>query len=265
MPAVSTTIRHLAILSDSYALLGRFYQTLFGMTPSDDDRTESAVGLTDGYVGFSIGPRRSRQVGFDHFGFDVSDLDEVLARARAFPGAGHVKRSGNKVFAGLSMNDPAGNVFDLSLASAGGEGGAQSGVTEKRPRRIGHFVLRAMDPASLGRFYRDVFDLAVEPAAAGDPAVHLSDGRVGMVIAPWRIADLTSGSIDRPSLEHLGLAVESVEAFRKDHDRVVARNPMFAPRFGRRADANGSGPSPCRPDGYLFADPDGVLLDVDAG
>ena len=43
-------IKHLAIISDNYALLSRFYEALFGMKTSKSPRPESAVAIGDGYV-----------------------------------------------------------------------------------------------------------------------------------------------------------------------------------------------------------------------
>jgi catechol 2,3-dioxygenase-like lactoylglutathione lyase family enzyme len=38
-----TRIRHIAIVSDQYALQGRFYEAIFGMRPAEDKRPERAV------------------------------------------------------------------------------------------------------------------------------------------------------------------------------------------------------------------------------
>ena len=43
-------IKHLAIISDNYALLSRFYEALFGMKTSKSPRPESAVAIGDGYI-----------------------------------------------------------------------------------------------------------------------------------------------------------------------------------------------------------------------
>ena len=51
---MAAKIKHLAIISDNYALLSRFYEALFGMKTSKSPRPESAVAIGDGYVGVPI-------------------------------------------------------------------------------------------------------------------------------------------------------------------------------------------------------------------
>ncbi|HYS76438.1 MAG TPA: VOC family protein, partial [Burkholderiales bacterium] len=75
MPA---KIRHIAIVSDQYALEGRFYEAVFGMKTASDTRPERAVTVSDGYVGLNINPRKAgRPAGLDHFGLEVEDAQAV--------------------------------------------------------------------------------------------------------------------------------------------------------------------------------------------
>jgi hypothetical protein len=48
---------------------------------------------------------------------------------------------------------------------------------EQRPRRIGHFGLRVVEPDEIGEFYRNVFDLIELEKPGGDPNHYLSDGK----------------------------------------------------------------------------------------
>ena len=110
-----TRIRHIAIVSDQYALQGRFYEAIFGMRAAEDKRPERAVTVSDGYVGLNINPRKpGRTAGLDHFGFEVDDADAACAKLAKFAGAHFVKRPSTRPFAGISANDPAGNIFDIS-------------------------------------------------------------------------------------------------------------------------------------------------------
>ena len=111
-----TQITHVAIVSNNYTLLTRFYDVVFGMKSDPDDIQESAFSISDGYVGMNINLRMpGRQAGFDHFGFQVDDVETICARVReAYPDIEFLKRPGNRTFAGVSGHDPAGNVFDLS-------------------------------------------------------------------------------------------------------------------------------------------------------
>lgn len=106
-------IKHMAIVSDDYAMLGKFYEAAFRMNTSRSARAESAVVLGDGYVGLNINPRRAgRQASLDHFGFEVEDVQTVFARLRdKYPAVRVLKRPSNRPFAGLSTHDPAGNVL----------------------------------------------------------------------------------------------------------------------------------------------------------
>jgi catechol 2,3-dioxygenase-like lactoylglutathione lyase family enzyme len=77
-------INHLAIVSENYAALCKFYEAVFGMRTSGTTRPGRAVTLGDGYIGLNINPRREgRQARLDHFGIDVEDIDTV-------PGVFHV-------------------------------------------------------------------------------------------------------------------------------------------------------------------------------
>ena len=57
MPA---KLKHLAIVSDQYTLLERFYGAMFGMKPSPDNPPAGAVVVSDGYVGLNINPRKGK-------------------------------------------------------------------------------------------------------------------------------------------------------------------------------------------------------------
>ena len=95
MPA---KIKHIAIVSDQYALEGRFYEAVFGMRTAADRRPERAVTVSDGYVGLNINPRKAgRPAGLDHFGVEVEDAERVCARLRErYPAIEVLKRPGRE-------------------------------------------------------------------------------------------------------------------------------------------------------------------------
>src|SRR6266496_4493098 len=98
---MSAKIRHIAIVSDQYALEGRFYEAVFGMKTAADTRPERAVTVGDGYVGLNINPRKAgRPAGLDHFGVEVEDVETVLERLRKHQGADYVQRPSTRPFAG---------------------------------------------------------------------------------------------------------------------------------------------------------------------
>src|SRR5688572_20715102 len=108
-------INHVAIVSEKYALITKFYEAAFGMYQSKTSPV-SALTVGDGYVGLNINPRKAgRPAGLDHFGIEVGDIETVFDRTRSkYPQAGWVQRPSTRPFAGITANDPDGNVFDLS-------------------------------------------------------------------------------------------------------------------------------------------------------
>ncbi len=266
---MSTKIKHMAIVSQNYAMEAKFFQALFGMKVAESQRPEQrAMVVSDGYVGMNINGRApGRQAGFDHFGFEVDDVEIVFDRLREkYPSVEVMKRPGNRPFAGLSLHDPAGNVFDLSQRGMENrrdvyeEGGP---VNEKR--YIKHFALRAVDPTTLARFYREVLQLLEMEKPADDPNSYLTDGRVTLVVCPWKISDFKGSGIERPALDHIGFKVESLEAFKADLDALVKKNPSLMPAplgLGPEGEVRKNLLSQCKLGKFELSDLDGVLIDV---
>ncbi len=74
-------INHVAIVSERYAELAKFYEAVFGMRTSANTRAARATTVGDGYVGLNINPRRAgRSAGLDHFGIEVEDSDKAFDR-----------------------------------------------------------------------------------------------------------------------------------------------------------------------------------------
>src|SRR5678816_3033037 len=104
-------MRHLAIVSSNVEHEGDFFRDVFGMKRAS--RTYGgAVTVSDGYVGLNLNPRApGRQAGFDHFGFEVEDVEVVFGRLKdKYPKIQVLHRPSNRPFAGISMHDPNGNV-----------------------------------------------------------------------------------------------------------------------------------------------------------
>jgi catechol 2,3-dioxygenase-like lactoylglutathione lyase family enzyme len=264
MPA---KIKHVAIVSDHYALLGRFYEAVFGMRLSSRARPESAVAVGDGYVGMNINPRRAgRQAGFDHFGFEVEEVETVFARLQAdYPAIRVLKRPGNRPFAGISTHDPAGNVFDLSQRGMANRQDVYEDGEWQQARSINHVALRTVIPEALAQFYVDVLELRPLEQRGGDKNFYLTDGRVTLMIIPWDITDYDGSGIERPALDHLGFKVENVEAFKHELTALVARNHHLSPSplgDGPEGEARLRLFAQCPLGKHHLADPDGVLIDV---
>jgi catechol 2,3-dioxygenase-like lactoylglutathione lyase family enzyme len=256
---LSARIRHIAIVSDQYALLGRFYQSVFGMRMADDTRPERAVTVSDGYVGLNINPRKAgRPAGLDHFGVEVDDVEGALERMRRFPSVHVAKRPSTRPFAGMSAHDPAGNVFDLSQPGMENRNSVYVEAERPQDRAITHMAIRTMNAEQVADFYADVFGLRRE-------GLQVSDGRVALVFIPWDIRDFEGGGIVRPGPDHIGFEVESLEAFKQQLATVGDNNPHLRGLpvgAGREGAARLKLFAQCPCGTFQLADPDGVLIDV---
>ena len=260
-------IKHMATVSENYPLVGKFYEAVFKLHTSARTRPDSAVTVGDGYVGLNINPRRAgRQAGFDHFGFEVDDVETVFSRFKSkYPSIRVLNRPSNRPFAGISTHDPAGNVFDLSQKGMENRTDVYEDGDWQQTRTISHFALRTVMPEALAQFYVDVFELRPMEKPAGDKNFYLSDGRVTMMIMPWEITDYDKTGIERPALDHLGFKVENLEAFKESLATLTQKNHHLSPS------PVGTGPEgkarlelfkKCPFGKYHMADPDGVLIDV---
>lgn len=259
---MTAKLKHIALVSDNYALQGKFYEAAFGMRTAADPRPERAVTVGDGYVGLNINPRKpGRPAGLDHFGLEVDEVEPVLARLKKH-GVEVVKRPSTRPFAGISTHDPAGNIFDLSQRDM--ENRTSVYVESETPaaRRISHIALRTLQAAQLVDFYADI---GLQPVKGNHGNFHLTDGRVTLVLMPWRITDYAGTGIARPGPDHIGFEVESLEAFKQRLQELGDNNPHLRARqlAGREGDARMKlFAASCSLGEYRLADVDGVLLDV---
>jgi len=267
---VFAKLKHAAIVSDQYTLSGKFYEAVFKLKSPDSARPDRAVNVGDGYVGLNINPRKpGRQAGFDHFGFEVEDVETVFSRLKAdYPKIEVLKRPGNRPFAGLSTHDPAGNVFDLSQKGMENRAGIYEESEWQQGRHIHHLALRAVVPEALAEFYVKVLELkALEPPSR-DESYYLSDGRVTLMILPWKITHYSGSGIERPALDHFGFHVESLEGFKEEVDKMSEANPALSPRrvgVGPEGKARLELLAQCPYGKFHLSDPDGSLIDVHDG
>lgn len=260
-------MKHLAIVSSNVNLEGDFYRDVFGLKRSGMARAGGAVVVRDGYVGLNLNPRApGRQAGFDHFGFEVQDVDLVFSRLKEkYPAVRVLKRPGNRPFAGISTHDPAGNVFDLSQRGMENRRDLYVDDDQVMPRRIGHIALRAMQPEEITEFYRTVFELTELEKPANDPNHYLSDGKVTLAIFPWQINDFEGSGIERPALDHIGFKVESMTAFKADlekHTHQYGASTVERPDKNPEREVRQKLFAKCCFGQFQTSDPDGVLIDV---
>jgi predicted enzyme related to lactoylglutathione lyase len=268
-------IQHVAIVSENFVREAKFYESLFGMKRSKPGsaeeekavRTNYALSVSDGYVGMTIiGRKPGYNPGLHHFGIDVSDVEEACARIKKkYPEIAVLTRPSNRPFATLGAHDPEGNYFDLTQEGMENRRDVYVQETREQPRRIHHIKLRVMNAAAIAAFYRDLFDLKEEDKALEDPNYYLTDGKVTLIVAPWKMTDFEGAGIDRPGLEHLGFLVESVDSVQRELDLLresdsgMRERIVSEPSEGERRLALIAS---CRHGRHQFSDPDGVFIDI---
>lgn len=259
-------INHVAIASDQYAVNGKFYEALFGMRPSSKPRPARSVVLGDGYVGLNCIPRREgRTSGLDHFGIEVADLELALSRIKKFdPGLETLKRPPIRPFAAYSAHDPDVNVFDLSVRGSGAQKDVYAENDWTQPRTISHIALRTRNAERCAQFYAEVFELKLENTPPTGQ-FRLSDGRVTLLIIPWRMSDYYGQDPARTGLDHIGFKVENVEAVKRDMAELVGVNPQMVTRplgCGSEGEARLSVFKQCPIGAFHLTDLEGVYIDV---
>lgn len=262
-------INHVAASSEKYALLGKFYETVFGMKSSPKLRPGRAVTVGDGYVGFNINPRKAgRSAGLDHFGIQVENMDIVFDRMRSkYPNAHWLQRPSTRPFAAMTANDPDGNVFDLSQVDSKNRAHVYTENTgEVQNRYISHIAVRTMRPDEMAQFYVEVFELTPQNKGAGDPNHYLSDGHVTLMIMPWDIRNYADTNVLLRGIDHVGFTVENIEKFKEDVDEAVGINPVLNPiPFGKGKEGGARLEllkRQCPIANYFMSDPDYTLLAV---
>ena len=131
-------------------------------------------------------------------------------------------------FAGISGNDPDGNVFDISQKDMTNRRDIYVENTGKaQPRHISHVALRTLRPDECARFYADVFGLTPTNGQPGDPNRYLTDGHVTLMLIPWKIQNYSGQSILPTGMDHVGFTVESMAKFQEDLDEVIGGNTVL--------------------------------------
>ena len=270
-----TKIQHAAIVSENFVREAKFYEAIFGMKrskPGSEDeqkaiRNNYAVSISDGYVGVTVIGRKPGYIpGLHHFGVDVDDVDEAMSRIKKnYPEVAVLKRPSNRPFATYGAHDPEGNYFDLTQEGMSNRRDVYVQQQREQPRRIHHLKLRVMNPSKIAAFYRDSFDLTEAEKALEDPNFYLTDGKMTLIIAPWKMSDFEGAGIDRPGLEHIGFQVESVESVKtelaalREANAEMRERIISEPSEGERRLALIAS---CRHGQHQCSSPDGVFIDL---
>jgi len=145
--------------------------------------------------------------------------------------ADYVQRPSTRPFAGITANDPDGNVFDLSQKQMANRADVyvdnESG--SQHERHLSHVALRTLRPDEMARFYVDVLQFSEQNAKADDPNHYLTDGKMTLMIIPWQIRNYLGTSILPTGMDHMGFTVESVDKLKEDVDEMVGVNPVLNP------------------------------------
>ncbi len=270
-----TKIQHAAIISENFVREAKFYEAVLGMKRAKPGSAEEekairsnyAVSISDGYVGVTVIGRKPGYVpGLHHFGVDVDELEKAIGRIKKnYPEVAVLKRPSNRPFATYGAHDPEGNYFDLTAQGMSNRKDVYIEQQREQPRRIHHVKLRVMNAAKIAAFYRDSFDLQEAEKALEDPNHYLTDGKVTLIIAPWKMSDFEGAGIDRPGLEHLGFKVESVAAVKKDLAALRAADPEMNERIVSEASEGERRLALiacCRHGQHQFSSPDGIFVDI---
>jgi catechol 2,3-dioxygenase-like lactoylglutathione lyase family enzyme len=275
---MKSKIQHVAIVSENFVRETKFYESVLGMKRSKPGSAEEekavkanyALSIGDGYVGMTVIGRKPGYVpGLHHFGIDVDDVEEAIDRVKdKYPDVAVLKRPSNRPFATFGAHDPEGNYFDLTQEGMENRRDVYVEAAREQPRRVHHIKLRVMNPTAIAAFYRDLFDLKEEEKALEDPNFYLTDGKVTLIIAPWKMSDFAGAGIDRPGLEHIGYKVESVETVKKELDALRESDPEMRERIVSvpdEAERRLALIASCRYGQHQFSDPDGVFVDITEG
>ena len=270
-----TKIQHAAIVSENFVREAKFYEAIFGMKrskPGSEEeqkaiRNNYAVSISDGYVGVTVIGRKPGYIpGLHHFGVDVDDVDEAMSRIKKnYPEVAVLKRPSNRPFATYGAHDPEGNYFDLTQEGMSNRRDVYVQQQREQPRRIHHLKLRVMNPSKIAGFYRDSFDLTEAEKTLEDPNFYLTDGKMTLIIAPWKMSDFEGAGIDRPGLEHIGFQVESVESVKtelaalREANAEMRERIISEPSEGERRLALIAS---CRHGQHQCSSPDGVFIDL---
>ncbi len=109
-------IRHLALYTADPKRLSNFYGSVFSMKEVDySDR--SSIFVSDGYFNVALLYQRvgEEKNGFNHFGFHVSDIEEMRDRAEKAGVRRGAKRPDRIPYAEYRLHDPEGNGIDISV------------------------------------------------------------------------------------------------------------------------------------------------------
>lgn len=260
-------LNHIAVASDQYATNARFYEALFGLKSAKNYRPARAAVVSDGRVGMNIIPRREgRCAGLDHFGLEVEDIDEAIARIEKFdPSLTAIKRPPVRPYAAYSGHDPDANIFDISQKDIGFQKDVYAEEMEKTERHFSHFALRTLRAERCAEFYAEVFELKPLNRDFDNANFYLTDGNMTLAVIQWRMEDYHDMDPQRLGPDHIGFRVESIAKVKEDLDDLTGQNPHMRTRalgYGTEGKARLDLFRQCPLGQYHLTDIEGVYIDL---
>ena len=131
-------------------------------------------------------------------------------------------------------------------------------------RRISHIALRTRHAERCAGFYAEVFGLTLLDRP-GDENYHLSDGRMTLLVMPWKISNYYGQDPARTGLDHIGFTVESMEQVKRDLDFLTGENPHLRSRplgYGSEGEARLKLLQKCPLGCFQLTDIEGVHIDI---
>ena len=243
-------IRYLALLCSEPAALAGFYGRSFGM--EEIGRTDAGdVSLTDGGFNLTLFKQRPQlheprmETGLHHIGIAVENMDQTLARYRAFNPRGVViAESGDLQHGDVRIHDPECNPVTLSQRRFG-----LPAAPPKIPR-IAHIALNALDTELVLDFYTQVFGLRELFEAhresrkrPGYRNKHVGDGHTNVAIQTFYNDEI--GHEARFGIAHFGFLVGDSKVMAAEVERggatVKARPAHRTQSEIRMRDPEGNG------------------------
>ena len=178
---MQSAFKHVALFTKDPDKLFDFYQRHFGFTLMRRSPTNSLY-VSDGLIMYALLRYRegseAKWVGYDHFGFHVSDMEEAKKRvSAAYPGVQWDQRPRDGRYAEYRFYDWDGHPVDVS----------QEGFRTKNdltPPTVRHVAISSSNPARSAAFYMKVFDL--KELKKSDDEISISDGTINLLFVTHR-------------------------------------------------------------------------------
>ena len=250
------TIRHMATCTNNNRRLARFYRLIFGMEEvwNEEQNSPHAFYVTDGYFNLNClqihqtMAERKRNVGINHFGFQIGSLNEIERRLGELgPPIRLAQRPKDGRYTEVRIQDPDGNGVDLA------ERGWGTGDERKLPG-VRHVGIGTEDPERLAEFYKFIFGMKEvgrnEGKETGTKAIYLSDGAINLGL-------VKNSPIAALGLQVLGFQVPSIREIEERLKKPFALTYKDEPPLELKSrDSKGPYKS------VHLQDPDGTYIDL---